>query len=310
MVQHQETNASLLRRIENSGFGRFIGTIYPGVKVQKITINAGTSCPNRDGSRGRGGCSFCLNSAFSPAFAQAQRSITEQLEKGKEFFSRKYKDMKYLAYFQTYTSTYQDVSNVMAQYREALSCPDVVGLVVSTRPDCMPNELLSFLREVAQKYLVIVEYGVESTLDSSLVRINRGHTFAEAKEAIQRTADFGLRVGVHLILGLPGEMEHDVIEHARVISRLPISLVKLHQLQVLRGTAMAHLYEKQPHLFVPLTPDSYAQMCLSFVSHLREDIHLDRFVSQSPKHLVLAPDWNIKNFEFHHLLIKKAQSFL
>lgn len=296
----------LQKRIEQSGFGSFIKQLYPEEKVQKITINAGTSCPNRDGTKGRGGCTFCLNKAFSPAYSLGRKSVVEQLHEGKNFFARKYKSMKYLAYFQTYTSTYQDIDSVIDQYQQALSVPDVIGLVVSTRPDCMPDEILIYLHSISQEYIVIIEYGLESTSNTTLSLINRGHSVEEAHTTILKTAEYGLHIGVHLILGLPDETVADVIHHAQTISQWPIDLVKLHQLQILKGTGMESLYATQPERFMKLTPDLYADLCLLFVSHLRENIHLDRFVSQSPPEIVIAPEWNIKNFEFHHLLIKKA----
>ena len=298
--------AALLRRIRRSGFGHFARQIYPAAKLQKLSVWAHTTCPNRDGTLGRGGCTYCLNQSFTPAYALERTSVTEQLLRGREFFARKYRSMQYLAYFQSYTSTYASVEALRRQYQEALSVPDVVGLVVSTRPDCLPDELLQLLSGYALHHPVLLELGVESTLDATLQRINRGHTYAQAADAVRRAAQAGLHTGVHLILGLPGEGEEDVAHHARQISRLPVELVKLHQLQILKGTPMAREYALHPEHFTPLSASAYARLCLSFMRHLREDICIDRFVSQSPPHLVVAPRWNIKNYQFIPLLERLA----
>lgn len=297
----------LIQRIENSGFGAFLKSIRPGVKLQKISINAGHNCPNRDGSIGHGGCAFCVNASFAPDYTLQRLSIIQQLEQGILFFRKKYPETRYLAYFQAYTSTHANIEVVLEQYQEVLQHPLVEGLVISTRPDCMPLELLDELEKLAKKHLVIVEYGVESTLNATLEGINRGHTFETACQTIKETSRRDLFVGVHLILGLPGENDDDYIRHAQRLSELPIHLVKLHQLQILKGSTMAQWYEKDPALFHLPTAQEYAQYCIQFIQHLRDDIFLDRFTSQSPPEMVIAPEWKIKNFEFRHILLQEAR---
>jgi radical SAM protein (TIGR01212 family) len=215
--------------------GDFLRNIFP-YKVQKISLNAGFTCPNRDGSKGWGGCTYCNNQTFSPEYCHTERSITQQLDEGVRFFSRKYPDMKYLAYFQAYTNTYDEMERLKAIYEEALNYPGVVGLIVGTRPDCVPDALLDYFAELAKKTFVMVEYGLESTLDKTLLRINRGHTQAESEEAIRKTAGRGIYTGAHLILGLPGETKEEILHHADIISSLPLTTVKLHQLQLIRNT--------------------------------------------------------------------------
>ncbi|MDL2241630.1 TIGR01212 family radical SAM protein, partial [Bacteroidales bacterium OttesenSCG-928-L03] len=176
-----------------------------GCKVQKISINAGFSCPNRDGSKGTGGCTYCNNQTFSPQYAGQGKSISQQLEEGIRFFSHKYPEMKYIAYFQSYTNTYGKDEDLLAMYREALAYPGVVGLIIGTRPDCMPDSLLDSLAEIAREYFLLIEYGIESTDNDTLRAINRGHTYEEAVDTIHRTHNRGIYSGAHLILGLPGE---------------------------------------------------------------------------------------------------------
>ena len=227
-------------------------TAQLGVKTQKISLNAGFTCPNRDGTVGTGGCTYCNNQTFNPGYCAPSKTITQQLEEGKRFFAKKYPEMKYLAYFQAYTNTYDSLQNLKAKYEEALSVPDVLGLVVGTRPDCMPDALLDYLEELNRHTFLLVEYGIESIYDATLSRINRGHTHAQTVDAILRTADRGIPVGAHLILGLPGESRGDILHEAEVLSSLPLTMLKLHQLQLIRGTRMAEEYQAHPadfHLF-------------------------------------------------------------
>ena len=213
-------------------------------KVQKISLNAGFTCPNRDGTVGYGGCTYCNNQTFNPAYCHTDKSVTEQLEEGKHFFARKYSDMRFLAYFQAYTNTYGELQELKRKYEEALTVPDVVGIVIGTRPDCMPEELLDYLEELNRRTFLIVEYGIESTDNETLHRINRGHTFEQAVQAVCRTAERGIRVGAHIILGLPGETKEMLMKQAGILSKLPLTTLKLHQLQLIKGTRMAMEYEK------------------------------------------------------------------
>ena len=276
-------------------------------KVQKISLNAGFTCPNRDGSVGYGGCTYCNNQTFNPAYCKTEKTVAEQLEEGKQFFARKYPDMKFLAYFQAYTNTYAELEELKRKYEEALSVTDVVGLVIGTRPDCMPDALLDYLEELNKRTFLMVEYGVESTDNTTLKRINRGHTFEVAQEAIRKTAARGIRVGAHIILGLPGESREMLIEQAGVLSALPLTTLKLHQLQLIKGTRMAAEYADRPEDFHLYTADEYIDLAIDYVEHLRPDIVLERFVSQSPKELLIAPDWGLKNHEFTDKVKKRMR---
>lgn len=269
-----------------------------GVKAQKISLNAGFTCPNRDGRVGIGGCTYCNNQTFNPDYCVTDKTVARQLEEGKSFFARKYPEMKYLAYFQAYTNTYDSIDNLRAKYEEALSVPDVVGLVIGTRPDCMPDALLDYLSEVNRRTFLIVEYGVESVYDTTLQRINRGHTHAQTIDAITRTAARGIRVGAHLILGLPQESREELIAEAGILSALPLTTLKLHQLQLIKGTRMAEEYAQQPADFHLFTAEEYIDLVIDFVERLRPDIVLERFVSQSPSSLLAVEGWGLKNHEF------------
>lgn len=284
----------------------FLATCFP-FKVQKISLNAGFTCPNRDGTVGYGGCTYCNNQTFNPAYCRTEKSITEQLEEGKRFFARKYPDMKYLAYFQAYTNTYAELEDLKKKYEEALNVPDVVGLVIGTRPDCMPDALLDYLEGLNKRTFLIVEYGIESTDNAILKRINRGHTFEVAKAAIEKTSARGIRVGAHVILGLPSETREGLIKQAGVLSALPLTTLKLHQLQLIKGTRMAAEYLEVPEEFHLYSADEYIDLVIDYVEHLRPDIVLERFVSQSPKELLIAPDWGLKNHEFTDKVKKRMR---
>ena len=215
--------------------------------------------------------------------------------------------MKFLAYFQAYTNTYAELEELKRKYEEALQVKDVVGIVIGTRPDCMPDTLLDYLEELNQRTFLIVEYGVESTDNDTLKRINRGHTFEVAEEAIRKTAARGIRVGAHIILGLPGEANDQLIKQAGVLSALPLTTLKLHQLQLIKGTRMAHEFEMQPEDFHLYSADEYIDLVIDYVEHLRPDLVLERFVSQSPKELLIAPDWGLKNHEFTDKVKKRMR---
>ena len=278
-----------------------------GCKVQKISVNAGMTCPNRDGTLGTGGCTFCNNQTFNPAYCRTEKSVTQQLEEGKQFFARKYPAMKYLAYFQAYTNTYAELDRLVSLYEEALRVPDVVGLVIGTRPDCMPDNLLDYLEELNRRTFLIVEYGVESANDETLLRINRGHTFRQSCEAIRRTAERGIRVGAHVILGFPWEPFDELMRQAEEIGRLPLTTLKLHQLQIIRGTQLAREYAEHPWA-VP-TAEEYIDLVLHYISHLPYGLVMERFVSQSPPEMVIAPQWGLKNHEFANLLRNRMVKF-
>jgi uncharacterized protein len=274
------------------------------IKVQKISVNAGLTCPNRDGSKGTGGCSYCNNQTFNPDYCDTGKSVTMQLEEGKRFFAQKYPNMKYLAYFQAYTNTYGTINHLCSLYEEALAVPEIKGLVIGTRPDCVPDELLDYIEDLSKKRFILVEYGMESTLDRTLQFINRGHDAACTEEALRRTAAHGIPVGVHLILGLPGESREDMLHHAEVLNTLPVDSVKLHQLQLIRGTRLAAQVNENPSLVQVPEPGDYAVLVANFLERLRPDIAVERFVSQSPPEWLIAPNWGMKNYEFTHLVEK------
>jgi radical SAM protein (TIGR01212 family) len=278
-------------------FSSFLRKHFDG-KVQKISLNAGFTCPNRDGVKGKGGCTYCNNQTFNPEYCKTEKSVKEQLEEGRLFFARKYPDMKYLAYFQAYTNTYSELDELKRKYEEALSVDGVVGLVIGTRPDCMPDSLLDYLAELQKRAFLLVEYGIESTNDDTLRRINRGHTYADTVDAVQRTAARGILTGGHVILGLPGETHDMIVNQAEMLSKLPLTTLKMHQLQLIRGTKMAHEFEEHPEDFHLYQVDEYIDLVIDYVERLRPDMILERFVSQSPKELLIAPDWGLKNYEF------------
>ena len=275
-------------------------------RVQKVAVDAGFSCPNRDGKKGRGGCTYCNNDTFKPFYTSSQKSVTEQINEGISFFAKKYKAIKFLAYFQAFTNTYAPLSELKKLYAEALKHPQVVGLVISTRPDCVDAEKLDYLQKLSEKYYIVIEYGLESTNDDSLLKINRLHTFEEAKNAIMMTAERKITTGAHLIIGLPGETKTDILEHAKKISDLPITMLKLHQLQIIKGTKMARQYSENPENFDLFTSERYIDLMVDFLELLNPKIMIERFTSESPKDMLIAPNWGgLKNFEIVHKIEKK-----
>lgn len=287
-------------------FADFLNEHFDG-KVQKISLHAGFTCPNRDGSIGVGGCTYCNNQTFSPDYCHTGKSITRQLDEGVAFFARKYPTMRYLAYFQAYTNTYGELEALKRKYEEALAHPGVVGLIIGTRPDCMPADLLDYLADLSRRTFVLVEYGVESTSDETLRRINRGHDFATSVDAIRRTSAAGVLVGAHMILGLPGESREMMLKHARSLSQLPLDTLKLHQLQLIRHTRMAREYEMSPQDFHLYGVDEYIDLAIDFAERLSPRIAIERFVSQSPAELLIAPNWGLKNHEFTARLLRRMR---
>ena len=270
-------------------------------RVQKISIDAGFTCPNRDGRISTGGCIYCDNRTFNPSYCQRRLSVSNQLAEGKQFFAHKYPDMKYLAYFQAFTNTYAPIAQLKALYEEALQVEDIVGIVIGTRPDCVSDELLDYLAELNERTFVLVEYGIESTNNDTLLRINRGHSFEQSVSALERTHQRGLLTGAHIILGLPGEDAAESLRQAPILSQLPIDILKIHQMQIIRGTRLAEEFEREPfHIY---TVDEYIELIAQYIQRLRPDMVLERFVSQSPKELLIAPHWGLKNYEFTNKLV-------
>lgn len=296
-----QNNKYICKRMEQyyNDFGTWIRQKFP-YRVQKISIDAGFSCPNRDGRIGKGGCIFCDNRTFNPTYCDHKKTVTQQLEDGKRFFEKKYTDMKYLAYFQSYTNTYDSVDHLKALYEEALAVKDVVGLAIGTRPDCVNEELLDYFEALSHRTFLIVEYGIESCNDKTLELINRGHNFACTQWAVEETAKRGIYVGGHIIIGLPGEDAAESLRQAPIISSLPLTILKIHQLQIIKGTKLAQLYDKEPfHLY---SVEEYIDLICQYIRLLRSDLVLERFVSQSPADLLIAPKWGLKNYEFTNLL--------
>ncbi len=265
-------------------------------RVQKLSLDAGFTCPNRDGTRGRGGCTFCNNQTFNPYYCETGDTITQQINKGIARFSAHYPEQYYLAYFQTYTNTYAPLSQLEALYTEALSHPQVMGLVVGTRPDCLPDDLVEYFVRLQRDYYVVVELGIESTREDTLLAVNRGHTFRETREAIFKLSKAGLPVGGHLILGLPGETREDIIQHARTLSALPLTYLKLHQLQYVKGSVLGHRFSKLPGQFKVFELEEYIDLVIAFLEHLSPAIVIERLSSEAPSDLLLAPRWGIKNY--------------
>ena len=276
-------------------------------RVQKISINAGFTCPNRDGSKGTGGCTYCNNQTFSPEYCKPTRTVSQQVEEGIGFFHHKYQAQHYLAYFQSYTNTYDTIDKLKAIYDEALAFPKVVGLVVGTRPDCVNDELLDYFAELSRKCYVMIEYGIESTNDETLEFINRGHDFACAEKAIAATAARGIKTSAHIILGLPRESREVILGHAAKLSRLPIDALKIHQLQLVRGTRMAKQFVENPEWFNLFSASEYVDLVVDFLERFNPDIAIERFVSQSPQKLLIAPEWGLKNFEFTAKIEKRLE---
>lgn len=267
-------------------------------RVQKISVDAGFTCPNRDGNRGKGGCTYCNNDTFQPDYCHPESSITRQLERGIDMFSVKYPLMDYMAYFQSYSNTYAPLEKLRSLYADALAHPRVRGLVIATRPDCLDGEILDYLAGLSEQTYVMLELGLESHLDRTLHAINRGHTFEESVRAIEQAASRKIRTCAHLILGLPGESRQEMLDQAGTISQLPVENIKLHQLQIHKGTVMAVQYRKNPESFHLFTVEEYTRLVVEYLEHLSPRITVERFVSESPSDLLIAPRWGIKNFEF------------
>lgn len=286
--------------MQYNDFGTWLRKRFPDFRVQKISIDAGFTCPNRDGRISTGGCTYCDNRTFNPSYCDRRKSIREQLREGKRFFNRKYSNMKYLAYFQAFTNTYGSLDSLRRMYEEALAEEDVVGLVIGTRPDCISAPLLDYLEELSRQTFLIVEYGIESANDATLRRINRGHTFECSRKAVEMTAERGILTGGHIILGLPGEDREESLRQAPIISSLPLNILKIHQMQIIKGTRLAEEYLQHP--FPLYTVEEYLHLIADYISLLRKDLVLERFVSQSPPELLIAPRWGLKNYQFVHLL--------
>ena len=298
-----------------------------GERLQKIVLDAGFTCPNRDGKVGRGGCTYCDNAAFHPSYSTAGKSLHLQLDEGIEFHKVRYRTTEhYLAYFQSFSNTYAPLERLCALYEEALSHPSVVGIVIGTRPDCVDEEKLDYLSDLAHGRvlegwsrsladggvrtapIVIIEYGIESCYDATLQRINRGHDFETACRAVRMTASRGLDVGAHFILGLPAETRQMMLDSCALINDLPLRSVKFHQLQIVKGTRMEKEYAECPQDFERFSLDEYLDFFTDMLERLRPDLFIERFVGEVPPRFVNETPWGlIRNVELLRLLEKRLE---
>ena len=280
-----------------------------GHRMQKVTINAGFTCPNRDGKISTGGCTFCDNAAFTPSYCDARKSITQQIDEGIEFHRKRYRTaQQYLAYFQSFSNTYAPIERLRECYDEALAHPDIAGIVVGTRPDCVDEQKLDYFAELSRKKYVTIEYGVESCYDETLRRINRGHDFATARKAIEMTAERGIHCGAHFILGLPGESDEMLIEQVERINALPLTTVKFHQLQLFRGTALAREWDEHPERFRFWTIEEYLDLFVEILRRLRPDIVVERFAGEAPPRYHHTEGWGlVRNEQLLAMLDKRLE---
>jgi uncharacterized protein len=293
-----------------NAYSNYFRSIY-GARVQKVSIDAGFTCPNRDGSKGTGGCSYCNNDAFNPSYCQAVKPVSEQIREGIEFHKWRYDEaVSYLAYFQAYSNTYAPLSKLKKLYQEALNFPGVVGLIIGTRPDCIDDEKLEYLRELSDRFYIAVEYGIESCYNKTLKRINRGHTFEDAVLALEKTAAFGINAGAHFIFGLPGESRKEILDQVQIISSLPIKTVKFHQLQIIKGTRMAEEFLNNPGDFDLFSWDEYLEFFITFLEKLNPAIVVERFTGEAPPRFLAGTSWGKKRTDQIVNLIEKRMEEL
>ena len=291
----------------NSYIGYFKKTY--GERLQKVVVDAGFTCPNRDGLAGTGGCTYCDNAAFHPGYSTAGIPIHEQIDEGIKFHRVRYrKAEKFLAYFQPYSNTYAPLERLREVYEEALSHPLVAGIVIGTRPDCVDEDKLDYLASLARDHVVVIEYGIESVYDRTLQRINRGHSFEDAVRAVEMTATRGLTQGAHFIFGLPGETVGDMLGYAPIINKLPLHSVKFHQLQIVRGTAMEKEFAARPSDFVTFSLDEYLDFIADLLERLRPDLYIERFAGEVPPRFVNSTPWGLlRNTELIRLLEQRLE---
>ncbi len=277
-----------------------------GARVQKVSIDAGFTCPNRDRTKGMGGCTYCNNDAFNPSYCVPEKSVSRQIEEGIAFHRNRYREAgSYLAYFQAYSNTYAPLAKLKDLYEEALAYPNVIGLIIGTRPDCIDDDKLEYLKELSAKHYVAVEYGIESCYDRTLQRINRGHSFKEAADAVMKTAGFGINTGAHFIFGLPGESRNEMLAEAGIISGLPLTTVKFHQLQIIKGTAMEKEYTSNPCDFHLFTWEEYLDFFIKFLERLTPAIVVERFTGEAPPRFLTEQKWGKKRTDQITGLIEK-----
>ena len=277
-----------------------------GTRVQKVTIDAGFTCPNRDGTKGTGGCTYCNNDAFNPSYCQPHKSITQQISEGIEFHQKRYRRAKnYLAYFQAYSNTYDTLDSLKSRYDEALSFPGVSGLVIGTRPDCIDDEKLEYFARLAEKHYVIIEYGIESCFNRTLEKINRGHTYEETADAIIRTARYGIHTGAHLIFGLPGETLEEMLSEAEIVSKLPLDTIKFHQLQIIKDTEMEKQFQSNPAQFNLFGLDEYIDFIIRFIEKINPGFVIERFTGEAPPRYQAGAVWGGLRSDEVQIMIEK-----
>jgi uncharacterized protein len=288
-----------------NAYSNYFRNLY-GARVQKVSIDAGFTCPNRDGSRGVGGCTYCNNKAFNPSYCLPEKSISQQISEGIEFHKWRYNEaVSYLAYFQAYSNTYSSLETLKKVYGEALDYPGVIGLIIGTRPDCVDEEKLEYLKELSANSYIAVEYGIESCYNKTLKRINRGHSFEEAVKAVKMTHSLGINTGAHFIFGLPGESRDEMLNQADLISELPLTTVKFHQLQIIKGTAMENEFKNNPGDFNLFTWDEYLDFFIAFLERLNPAIVVERFTGEAPPRFLTGEGWGKKRTDQIVNLIEK-----
>lgn len=288
-----------------NAYSNYFRSLY-GARVQKVSIDAGFTCPNRDGTKGSGGCTYCLNDAFNPSYCVPSKSVTQQIEEGVEFHKWRYSEaVSYLAYFQAFSNTYAPLDKLKELYEEALSFNGVIGLIIGTRPDCIDEEKLAYIKELSQRCYVAVEYGIESCYNKTLKRINRGHSFEDAIRAVERTSELGINAGAHFIFGLPGESRAEMMNQVDIISRLPVKTVKFHQLQIIKGTVMEKEFRENPEDFELFSWEEYLDFFISFLERLNPEIVVERFTGEAPPRFLTGEGWGKKRTDQIVSLIEK-----
>jgi len=279
-----------------------------GARVQKVTIDAGFTCPNRDGTSGWGGCTYCNNDAFNPSYCNPKKSVAQQIEEGIEFHGTRYRRAnQFMAYFQAYSNTYKPLNDLKKIYSQAFANNNIVGIVIGTRPDCIDDEKLKYFKELSQDKYVIIEYGIESCYDNTLKLINRGHTYEITREAIEKTASYGIKTGGHLLFGLPGESKQMMLDQVKQINTLPLDTIKFHQLQVMTNTIMAKQYKDTPKMFNFFERDEYIDFIIDFIEQLNPNIVIERFSGEAPPRYVLSPTWDLRTDQLLNLIEKRMQ---
>jgi radical SAM protein (TIGR01212 family) len=288
-----------------NAYSNWFRELYGG-RMQKVSIDAGFTCPNRDGTVGIEGCTYCNNDAFNPLYCHSTKTVSAQLAIGIDFLKHRYhKPAAYLAYFQAYSNTYAPLEHLKILYNEALGYPGISGLIIGTRPDCIDEEKLEYFKELSQKYFIAIEYGVESCYDKTLRRINRGHTFRQAVDAIELTSAKGLKTGAHFILGLPGESREEMLKEAKIISGLSLNTVKFHQLMIIRGTMMEKEFREKPEDFNLFTFEDYVEFFISFLERLNPAIVVERFTGEAPPEFLSEQHWGQKRTDQIVAIIEK-----